>query len=335
MTKAFENLEEEVEKKIQKKKQPEWIKPMLATLTDRRFSEEGWIFERKLDGERCIAFKNGNKVKLLSRNKKELNVQYPEILKAVKKQKLNNFIVDGEIVAFKGNVTSFSRLQKRMHVKDLEEAKKSKIAVYYYIFDLVYFNEFDITQVPLRYRKNLLRGGLSFKDPIRFVAHRNEEGESFFEEACKKGWEGIIAKEATSSYIQKRSKKWLKFKCINRQEFIIGGYTEPHGERIGFGALLLGYYEGDNLIYAGKVGTGFDDETLRKLSKKISSLERKTSPFTDFDLPGKEVHWVKVELVAQIGFEQWTDEGKLRQPRFQGLRDDKNPKDVVREKAKN
>lgn len=329
----LENLPDETKKNLKKSKQPKWVKPMLATLTKKRFSDKDWIYERKLDGERCLAFRNKNKLKLMSRNKKELNTQYPEIVKALEKQKQENFIVDGEIVAFEGNITSFSRLQNRMHVKNTEEAKKSNIAVYYYIFDLLYIDKYDITNISLRNRKNLLKKAFSWKKHIRLVSHRNKQGESFYKKACNKGWEGIIAKDATSSYVGKRSKKWLKFKCVNRHEFVIGGYTEPEGERIGFGALLLGYYEGDELKYAGKVGTGFDDKTLKKLREKLSSLERETPAYAESDIPGKKTHWVRPKLVVQIGFEEWTDEGKLRQPRFEGLRDDKKPKNVVREKA--
>ncbi len=333
MNDLLKSLADEVQEKLREVERPDWLNPMLATLTDRRFSDENWIFERKLDGERCLAFRKGNQMHLMSRNQQDLNVQYPELVEALKQQSVDDFIIDGEIVAFEGDVTSFARLQDRMHVDDPEEARQSDVAVYYYLFDLLYLDGYDTTEVGLRHRKSLLNRALSFDDPLRFVIHRNEEGEAFFEEACRKGWEGIIAKQGDSSYVHGRSKKWLKFKCVNRQEFVIGGYTEPQGERIGFGALLLGYYEGDDLVYAGKVGTGFDDETLRRLSKRLSSLERATPAFAEDDLPTDEVHWVEPNFVAQIGFEEWTDYGRLRQPRFQGLRQDKDAEDVVKEEA--
>lgn len=333
MNDLLKSLADEVQEKLREVERPDWLNPMLATLTDRRFSDENWIFERKLDGERCLAFRKGNQMHLMSRNQQDLNVQYPELVEALKQQSVDDFIIDGEIVAFEGDVTSFARLQDRMHVDDPEEARQSDVAVYYYLFDLLYLDGYDTTEVGLRHRKSLLKRALSFDDPLRFVIHRNEEGEAFFEEACRKGWEGIIAKQGDSSYVHGRSKKWLKFKCVNRQEFVIGGYTEPQGERIGFGALLLGYYEGDDLVYAGKVGTGFDDETLRRLSKRLSSLERATPAFAEDDLPTDEVHWVEPNFVAQIGFEEWTDYGRLRQPRFQGLRQDKDAQDVVKEEA--
>jgi bifunctional non-homologous end joining protein LigD len=333
MNDLLKSLTDEAQEKLREVGQPDWMDPMLATLTDRRFSDENWIFERKLDGERCLAFRKGDQVYLMSRNQKDLNVQYPELVEALKQQRVDHFIIDGETVAFEGNVTSFARLQDRMHVEDPEEARQTGIAVYYYLFDLLYLDGYDTTQVGLRHRKSLLKRALSFEDPLRLVIHRNEEGKAFFEEACRKGWEGIIAKQADSPYVHSRSKKWLKFKCVNRQEFVIGGYTEPQGERIGLGALLLGYYEGDKLVYAGKVGTGFDDDTLRRLSERLSSLERDTPAFAEGDLPTDEIHWVEPKLVAQIGFEEWTDYGKLRQPRFQGLRRDKDPQDVVKEEA--
>jgi bifunctional non-homologous end joining protein LigD len=331
MRKPLSSLPADAQEQLQEIQQPDWIEPMLATLTDRRFSDDRWIFERKLDGERCLAYLSDGEVRLMSRNRKELNVHYPELVSFLSDTKRDSFVVDGEVVAFEGNVTSFSRLQERMHVEDAEEARQSKVSVYYYLFDVLYLDGYDTRQVPLRHRKSLLKDAFSFRDSLRFMQHRNREGEEYFERACQKGWEGIIAKDATAPYVAGRSKKWLKFKCVNRQELVIGGYTEPHGERVGFGALLLGYYDHDRLVYAGKVGTGFDEETLHRLKKRMSSLERDTSPFDANDPPTKEVHWVRPKLVAQIGFEEWTEGDKLRQPRFEGLREDKDAADVVKE----
>jgi bifunctional non-homologous end joining protein LigD len=300
---------------------------MLAKLTHDYFSDDNWIFERKLDGERCLGFANGGKIQLKSRNKKELNAAYPEIVEALEKQEAGDFIVDGEIVAFEGNRTSFSRLQYRMHA----DSGNENIAVYYYLFDLLHFAGYDITGLDLRSRKKILRGAFQYNKRLRFTAHRNKEGKKFHKEACRKKWEGLIAKKADSGYVHSRSGNWLKFKCINRQEFVIGGYTDPEGERIGFGALLIGYYDGDNLIYAGKVGTGYDDNMLQKMSKRLSGLERMTSPFKDFGNGKKGIHWVKPSLVGEVGFTEWTSDGRLRHPRFLGLRRDKSPKKVVKE----
>jgi len=309
-------------------------RPMLATLTDRRFSDPGWIYERKLDGERCIARREGSEVRLLSRNGKDLGDTYPELAEALAGQDGGAFVVDGEIVAFEGKLTSFSRLQKRMQISDRKEARASGVKVYYYVFDLLHLNGYDTTDVGLRHRKALLRKALKFRDPVRYTAHRNEDGEKYHREACRKGWEGIIAKRADSRYVHTRSRDWLKFKCVNQQEFVIGGYTEPEGQRIGFGALLIGYYDDGDLIYAGKVGTGYDDETLERLSSRLTSVERKHPPFDEGDLPQRDVHWVRPELVCEVGFTEWTADGKLRHPRFLGLRRDKDAEDVTRERPK-
>jgi bifunctional non-homologous end joining protein LigD len=312
-------------------KQPAWLSPMLATLTDQRFSNRDWIFECKLDGIRCLAFRNGRQIRLLSRNKQNLNNTYPELVDALREQHTDDFIVDGEVVAFKGKVTSFERLQGRMGIHDAERARHSGIAVYFYLFDLLYLNGHLATELPLLKRKSLLKAALSFDDPLRFTVHRRGNGEAYYKEACRKDWEGLIAKRADSPYVHRRSPDWLKFKCVNQQEFVIGGYTDPRGSRFGFGALLLGYYDGGKLKYAGLVGTGYNETTLRELTKRLAALQRQQSPFAKNDLPAKHVHWVQPKLVAEVGFTEWTRAGSLRHPRFLGLRRDKKPKEVVRE----
>lgn len=164
------------------------------------------------------------------------------------------------------------------------------------------------------------------------MSHVNEDGENYHREACKKGWEGIIAKNAKKPYAHSRTSNWLKFKCVNRQEFTIGGYTPPQGSRIGFGAILVGYYEGEKLRYAGKVGTGFSDEQLDDLHSKFEKMERKTSPFYD-EVDEKGIQWISPKVIAEIGFTEWTGDHKLRHPRYLGLRPDKDPKQVVKEDA--
>jgi bifunctional non-homologous end joining protein LigD len=334
MNKLLESLPESARKKLRKKKQSSWTAPMLATLTDDRFSDPNWIFERKLDGERVLVFRKGKQVRLLSRNKKLLNNTYPELVDAYKKQPTDNFIVDGEVVAFQGRITSFSRLQGRMKITDPKKARKSRIAIYHYLFDLLFFDGYDTTRLPLRHRKALLRKALKFQQPLRFSVHRAEDGETFHKEACKAGLEGLIAKNAESEYVHNRSRDWLKFKCVNEQEFVIGGYTDPQGSRVGFGALLVGYYKGKQLKYAGMVGTGYDDKLLRDLGKKLHRIEKDHPPFSKDSLPKKNVHWVKPRLIGHVGFTEWTGDGKLRHPRFKGLRRDRKPKDVVREKGR-
>jgi bifunctional non-homologous end joining protein LigD len=196
---------------------------------------------------------------------------------------------------------------------------------------LLHLDGYDTRQLPLYSRKTLPRKAINYKDPLRFTEHRETEGEAYYREACRKGWEGIIAKNGESIYVSRRARDWLKFKCTKEQELVIVGYTNAQGHRIGFGALLVGYYKDGRLVYAGKVGTGFDEEFLRRLSKQLAQLETKRNPFAAGDPPSRGVHWVRSKLVGQIGFTEWTPEGKLRHPRFLGLRFDKSAKEVVRE----
>jgi DNA ligase D-like protein (predicted ligase) len=314
-------------------KKPGFAEPMLAKLSHEVFSDPEWIFERKLDGERIVAVVSGGRAQLYSRNRQSADANYPEVRVALAElSQAAELVVDGEVVAFKDGVSDFQALQPRMQSEDPEEARASGVSVYYYLFDIVVCDGKKLENLPLTARKRVLRAAFDFKDPIRFTAHRNEEGEKFHAEACDKGWEGVIGKKAQSKYAHGRSSHWLKLKCVRRQEFVIGGYTDPQGERIGFGALLVGYYQNGKLRYAGKIGTGYDDETLNSLSGRLESMERKTPPFeADTDLPSKGVHWVSPKLVCEAGFTQWTRDDKLRHPRYLGLRRDKNPKDVHRE----
>ena len=297
-----------------------FIAPMLATLADAPFSRDGWYFEPKLDGIRGIAVKNGSRVELWTRNELDLTARFPDIVTALKVQRLKSFVADGEIVMFRGDVTSFEALQQRSG------------PAFFYLFDLLTLDGQDLRHLPLRERKARLERAIAFKDPLRYSEHTEGKGEALYEEACRKGWEGIIGKDAESPYVSKRSKAWLKFKCLEAQEFVIGGWTEPAGSRVAFGALLVGYYEGAELRFAGKVGTGFDTAMLRALGARLKTLEVTECPFRGGGLPRLRVHWAKPELVAQCAFHEWTAGGKLRQPRFLGLRDDKKAREVVREK---
>jgi len=330
MKKILDDLAEKEKQKLKKKKQPQHIRPMLAKLTHKRFYEKGWLYERKLDGERCIALKEGKSVTLESRNRKKLNESYPEIEHAIQAIGLTRGILDGEIVAFEGNITSFARLQQRMHVKSRKEIEESNVAVYYYLFDIPYLEGYDLSSLSLITRKHILRKALRFTDPLRFVSHRVSGTKKYYREACRKGWEGLIVKKQDSTYIHARSSKWLKFKCVKDQEFVIGGYTKPQGSRIRFGALLLGYYKNKTLHYAGKVGTGFTDETLEELGDTLKGIEVSKNPFSE-EVHEKNTHWVDPRLVCQIGFTEWTDENKLRHPRFLGIRRDKKPQAVRKE----
>jgi bifunctional non-homologous end joining protein LigD len=298
---------------------PRFIRPMLATLADQPFSDPDWIFEPKLDGVRLIASRNGSEVALTSRNDIGQNPTYPEIVDAIAAIDTDRLVVDGEVVAFEDGRTSFARLQGRMQIRDAEKARRTGIAVYFYVFDLLHLDGRSTRDMPLRDRKSLLKESIAFEDPLRFSTHGNEHGIELYEAACERGWEGLIAKKADSVYRPgRRTRDWLKLKCVRRQEFVIGGFTEPQGSRAGFGALLVGYdYDGE-LRYAGKVGTGYSDELLRKLRSRMDELEVAESPF---DEPVKEtnVHWIRPELVVVAGFTEWTNDGRLRHPRFISL----------------
>jgi len=333
MTSALERLPSRARQRLRRREQPEWTAPMLAVLSNQRFSDPGWIFERKLDGERCLAFRHRGRLRLLSRTRRPLNDTYPELLAPLESQESDDFIVDGEVVAFEGSRTSFERLQGRIQVHDPAGALRRRVPVFYYLFDVLYLDGHDTTGLELRDRKALLRNGLSYQGPVRYLPHRNTEGEALYQDACRKGWEGLIAKRADAVYQHARSDDWLKFKCVNEQEFVIGGWTDPAGTRIGLGALLVGYYDRGALRYAGKVGTGYSRTVLRDLRSKLDRLERPEPPFQANRLPRSRVHWVRPELVAQIGFTEVTRDGKLRSPRFLGLRDDKRPREVVLERA--
>jgi bifunctional non-homologous end joining protein LigD len=313
-------------------RQPAWTEPMLATLTDERFSDPDWIFEPKLDGERVLAWRSGDKVRLRSRNRKDITATYPEIAAALEAQH-GDFIVDGEVVAFQGRLTSFSRLQQRMHIRSADEARASGIPVFYYLFDIVYLDGFCLDDAPLRLRKRLLREAIEPRGALRLTSYRNEDGEAWFEEACARGWEGLIAKDANSRYVHRRSRAWLKFKCTKRQELVIGGYTAPRGSRKGFGALLVGYYDAGELRYAGKVGTGYDQDFLQSFRRSLDAIATDDPPFSGNLRVSGDVTWVRPRFVGEFGFTEWTAAGRLRHPRFLGLRRDKAAREVVRERA--
>jgi DNA ligase D-like protein (predicted ligase) len=313
--------------------QPAWLEPELATLTDDRFSDPAWIYERKFDGERCLAFRDGDQLRLMTRNQQQVTGTYPEIATALRAQNATDFVVDGEVVAFDGDQTSFSRLQRRLGVRDPGPALLAELPVYIYLFDVLWAAGRDARAQTLTERKQVLHDLLSFGGPLRFTEHVEAEGEAYYRQACQLGWEGVIAKRSDAPYRAGRNRDWLKFKCLNGQEFVIGGYTDPQRSRAGFGALLLGYYDAEGrLRYAGKVGTGFDRPTLTSLHATLAADEQATAPFEPVrGLPRSGVHWVTPALVAQVGFSEWTPDGELRHPRFQGLRRDKDPAQVVRE----
>lgn len=304
-----------------------WIQPMLAQAL--RFPAEAaplrsgeWLYERKLDGLRCIAVREGPRIELWSRNRLSFNRRFPGLVADLAATPVPSFVLDGEVVAFDRDRTSFQLLQSG------EGGEPALVA-----FDLLHLLGRSTTGLPLSERVDLLRRTLSataVDGRIRISEQLHGRPEDLMADACARGWEGLMAKRATSQYRSGRSPDWRKLKCTARQELVIGGWTDPGGARTGFGALLVGYYEGGSLVYAGKVGTGFDEKTLRSLHARLHSLARADSPFRD---PPRErgAHWAAPELVAEIAFTEWTRDGRLRHPSFLGLREDKPATEVVRE----
>ncbi len=313
---------------------------MKARLAEKPPTDGDWSYELKFDGIRLIAVKTGKKVSLLSRNKNELAGRFPEIVEAIGNLPARECVIDGEVVALDAEGrSSFQLLQAR----DMEGRKSP---VYFYAFDLLQLDGRSLIALPLKARKDVLEKLCADAgDPIRYSAEIGEDARALLEEVKRRDLEGIVGKQHNSVYEPgRRSGAWIKLKCVNEQEFVIGGYTPPEGSRKNFGAILVGYYEDNRLMFAGKVGTGFTANSLSMLHKKFSTEERDDCPFED--LPSKQngkwvqaitpsmmrkLHWVNPVFVCEIKFAEWTRDGKLRAPVFLGLRDDKKPKEVVRE----
>lgn len=325
-------LSDEARSKLRRQTMPSWVAPMLAVLSKEPFSHPEWVYEAKLDGQRSLLFKKGTSVRLMTRNQKDRTSHYPDLVEAIERSGMPDLIADGEIVAFEGERTSFSRLQDRMQNSRPSPSDLQRFPISYYLFDLIWIDGFDLASLSLLARKEVLRTAFDFVEPLRFSEHLEEDGEEAFAAACAKGWEGLIAKRSGAPYTQGRSRDWRKFKCVNEQGFVVVGWTDPQGARPGLGALLVAYNEDGALRFAGKVGTGFNDRELERLIGLLKPLERSYSPLIEAKgLPKKGIHWVAPMLVAQVGFGEWTDEGKLRHPRYLGLRDDKTPDQIVRE----
>jgi DNA ligase D-like protein (predicted ligase) len=307
---------------------------MLATLTDRRDFGDDWLLERKFDGERCVARKDGGEVRLESRTAKDLTRTYPEVRVAVASQRDRDLLLDGEVVAFDAEQTSFSRLQQRLGVRNPSEELVAAYPVVFCVFDLLEVDGDDLRDRPLLERRARLTAAIRPGAALQLSEAWRDDSQRRFAQACRAGWEGLIAKRAQAPYVPGRSRDWLKLKCVWEQEFVIGGYTDPAGSRTDFGALLVGYYDDGRLTYAGKVGTGYTTTTLRDLGARLRELETPESPFVDARPIPRGTHWTRPELVAQIGFAEWTNDGRLRQPRFLGLRDDKRPAEVLRERPR-
>jgi len=295
------------------------ILPMLATLIAAPFNRAGWINEEKYDGIRALAYRRAKRVQLFSRNLKELTADFPEITKALGGLAGGDFVVDGEIVAFDSkNISRFQLLQRR--------ALGETVKPVFVIFDCLEANGKAILDSPLRERRRALEKLLARGRGSLLPARRlSENGCEAFKTAQENGWEGLIAKDDSSGYEPgKRSRSWLKIKCRKESEFVIGGYTAPQGNRLHFGALLVGLYDRDNLRFTGKVGTGYSGDVLADLAKKLYLLRAPRSPFQPSP-PVIGATWVRPKLVAQVAFAEWTNDGKLRQPAFLGFRNDKEP----------
>jgi bifunctional non-homologous end joining protein LigD len=319
---------------------PGFIEPMKPRLLESPPAGKDWVYEIKFDGIRALAIKNGKKVSLMSRNQNELGPRYPDILQSIKDLPLNDCVLDGEVVALDGKGRSSFQLLQALEM----EGRKSP--VYYYVFDLLEAEGKSLLSLPLERRKELLgaiRG--SAADPLRYSDNIGGEPEALLREIKRIGLEGIVGKQRQSVYEPgRRSGAWIKLKCLNEQEFVIGGYTPPAGSRKYFGALLVGYYNDGKLCFAGKVGTGFNGKMLAALYKQFQKEWRNDCPFVD--LPSKQAGkwvqgitpsearkcvWINPVFVCQVRFAEWTRDGKLRQPVFLGLREDKKAKEVVRE----
>ena len=280
---------------------PDWLEPMAATLTQDRFSGADWLFERKFDGIRLLAYKKGSDVGLFSRNR--LPQHLPLLAEAIANLPVDELILDGEMT-WNGRSD-------------------------YHVFDILWLNGHSVTSLALEDRRALLQE-LPFVAPMRRVAL--VEVETPWERARQEGWEGVIAKRRGSPYEHRRSKHWLKMKCEVAQELVVGGFTDPQGARVGLGALLVGYYEHGDFVFAGRIGTGFDTTLLLDLRRRLDAIELPTSPFTKGQgLPRLHAHWVRPEIVVQVAFIEWTAHGKLRHPRLLGVRLDKPARDVTKE----
>lgn len=308
---------------------PEFISPQLATLIDKAPEGDQWLHELKFDGYRMLCHLSRGKVRFWSRNKKDWTHKFSHLAKAIKEFPATAAILDGEVVAVDSQGrASFQKLQQGLKTGDA--------GFVFHVFDLIYLDGFNLTRTPLHERKRLLAAlfeSVPAKSQLRYSDHVQGSGPQFFKQACQYGIEGIVSKLADSIYESTRSRSWLKVKCIKRQEFVIAGYTISDKGFPGFGALILGVYAKGVLLYAGRVGTGFSIQQRLELRKKLDRLVRSTSPFAALpkDPALKRAVWVKPKLIAEVAFTEWTVEGSVRHPSFQGLREDKQATDVIRE----
>lgn len=305
---------------------------MLATLVDDPFSDPDWLFETKWDGVRALCFLDQGKARFVSRNQNELTDQYPELATIGKSINGERAILDGEIVALdEHGVSRFQLLQPRLGRKNKSEIERmaANTRLAYYVFDLLYLDGFDLMACMLVDRKTQLEAIIKAAKNVRYSDHIIEYGKELYREVAKVPLEGIVAKRLASTYVQKRSRDWLKIKTIQESEVVIGGYTEPRHSRSYFGALVVGLYERTRLHYVAHVGGGFNEKSLQQIYKLLQPLRTSKCPFVDKPETNEPVQWVRPKLVAQVKFAEWTAERRLRQPIFLGLRDDKAPEECT------
>jgi bifunctional non-homologous end joining protein LigD len=305
---------------------------MLATLVDKPFDDQEWLYEVKWDGYRAIAFVDNRSLRLVSRNQNDLSAAYPELLAIPDSVKARAAILDGEIVALdEQGRPSFSLMQQRTGVAEggrRIRRTRDDIPVMYYVFDLLYLDGYNLMPARLEQRKKVLESVVADGDVVRYSDHYVGNGTALFEAAAQRQLEGIVAKRCASPYVQKRSHDWLKIKIVKQQECVIGGYTDPRGSRENFGSIVLGLYdEKGRLIHVGHAGSGFTGQSHAALWRRLHALAVKQSPFFGKVESTRPVHFVKPEMVAEIKFTEWTHEGKMRAPVFQGLRIDKQPEE--------
>ncbi len=312
---------------------PHAIHPMLATLVDEPFNGADWLYEVKWDGYRAIARLDRGRLQLFSRKRNEMTAEFPEIAELSKRLKAETAILDGEICALDPEGRpSFSLMQQRSGFSNGKRSNR-KIKIVFYAFDLLYLDGYSLLQVDLEQRKALLSDRLATSEAVRYSEHF-DDGLALYEAAKTRGLEGIVAKRRQSCYLQKRSREWLKIKITKQQECVIGGYTDPRGARERFGSIVLGLYDDrGRLIHVGNAGTGFNQQNSEDLWRRLKKLEAGKNPFSNKVEASRTAHFLKPELVAEIKFNEWTHEGKLRAPVFEGLRRDKSPRECVFEKA--
>lgn len=343
-------LDRRLRAQLRRSDQPTRVEPQLASSVPGD-PPAGWWYERKYDGVRMLAFVRGGDARLRTRKHVPVDDAFPELIAALQRSVGRDVVVDGEVVAEDGEAGAYARLQGRLGLGLMGRGRvrpetassrggalaagrppvRTPVPVQLHLFDLLHLDGHDLRQLPLSARRELLEATVDFAGPVRFSPHRKGRARDLLPEACRSGWEGLIAKDPLAPYLAGRSRRWRKLACVRGQQLVVGGYTEPSGARTGFGALLLGYHDAEGrLRYAGKVGSGFEQTTIAALGPLLHTLGRVEAPFVD-PPADRDAHWVDPHVVVQVSFAEWTEAGRLRNPRFDSLRIDLDPAEVIRE----